>query len=116
MVRLEAEVEELRVGRVVVVLLHLDARVGEILHLDLVAELLPRLAHELRKLGDRELLGELVEDAELTLRRRVRDGQLDALERVSDVEKAARLAALAVDRERVADHCLNAEAVERGAE
>ena len=44
------------------------------------------------------------------------DRQLDALERVADVEEAAGLPALAVDRQRVADHRLHAEAVERRAE
>ena len=42
--------------------------------------------------------------------------QLDALQRVADVEEAAGLAALAVDGQRVADHRLHAEAVEHGAE
>ena len=41
-------------------------------------------------------------------------GQLDALERVADVEEAAGLATLAVDRQRMADHGLHAEPVERG--
>ena len=47
---------------------------------------------------------------------RVRDGELDALERVADVEEAAGLAALAVDGQRVADDGLDAEAVEHRAE
>src|SRR5438067_4268507 len=41
---------------------------------------------------------------------------LHALERVADVEEAARLAALPVDSDRVADHRLYAEAVQSGAE
>ena len=44
------------------------------------------------------------------------DRQLDAGERVADVEEAAGLGAGAVDGERVADHRLQAEAVEDGAE
>ena len=44
------------------------------------------------------------------------DRQLDAVEGVADVEEAAGLAAAAVDGERVADHRLQAEAVEDGAE
>ena len=75
-----------------------------------------RALDELGELGDRELLGELVEDAELAEVGRVGDRELDALERVADVEEAAGLAALAVDGQRVADHGLDAEAVEDGAE
>ena len=44
------------------------------------------------------------------------DRQLDAGERVADVEEAAGLVAGAVDGQRVADHRLQAEAVEHGAE
>ena len=43
-------------------------------------------------------------------------GELDALERVADVEEAAGLPALAVDGERVTDHRLHAEAVQDRAE
>ena len=43
-------------------------------------------------------------------------GELDAPQRVDDVQVPARLAALAVHRERVPDHGLHAEAVERRAE
>ena len=47
---------------------------------------------------------------------RVGDRQLDAGEGVADVEEAAGLVAGAVDGQRVADHRLQAEAVEHGAE
>ena len=43
-------------------------------------------------------------------------GERDALERVHDVQEPAGLAALAVHRERVADHRLHREAVQRRAE
>ena len=46
----------------------------------------------------------------------VGDGQFDAGEGVADVEEAAGLGAGAVDGQRVADHRLQAEAVEHGAE
>ena len=79
-------------------------------------ELGARLLHQLGELRDGELLGELVEDAELAQLGGVVHCELDALERVADVETAAGLAALPVDGERVADHGLHAEAVEDGAE
>ena len=68
------------------------------------------------ELEDRELLGELVEDPALARLGRVETGQLDAAHGVADVDVAARLPALAVDRQRVLDRRLHAEAVEHGAE
>src|SRR3954468_22112120 len=114
--RLEAEVEQLGVDRVVVVLFLLDPRVLVVLGLDAVAEVLAGLLDELRQSEHRKLLGELVEDPELTLLSRVQRRQLDAGEGVADVEEAAGLVAGAVDGQRMADHRLHAEAVEDGAE
>ncbi len=73
--------------------LELDAGIVDVVDLDRIAEVLARLLDQLRQLADRELLRELVEDAELAPLGRVLDRQLDALQRVADVEKAARLAA-----------------------
>src|SRR3954452_22229599 len=114
--RLEAEVEQLGVDRVVVVLFLLDPRVLVVLNLDAVAEVLAGLLDELRQSEHGELLGELVEDAELTVAGRVQRRQFDAGEGVADVEEAAGLMAGAVDGQRVADHRLDAEAGEDGAE
>ena len=63
-------------------------------------------------LGDRELLGELVEDPVFATIGGVLGGQLDTAERVLDVEVAARLTTGAIDRQRVADDRLDAEAVQ----
>ena len=115
-VRLEAELEELRVLGVVVVLLGFLARVRDALDDDLAAEVRGGVADALGELEDGELLGELVVDPQLAGIGRVGDRQRDALDRVADVEVAARLAALAVDGQRVADDGLHAEAVERGPE
>ena len=49
-------------------------------------------------------------------RRRVQAGNLDAANRVANIEKAARLPALAIHRERMADGRLHAEAVQHRAE
>ena len=114
--RLEAQVAELRIGRVVVVALRLDAGVREVLDLDRDVELGGRALHEVGQLRDRELLGELVEDPELAQVGRVGDRELHALKSVADVQEAARLPTLAVDGQRVADHRLHAEAVEDGPE
>src|SRR4051794_20633331 len=115
-VRLEAEVVELRVGSVVVVALGLDPGIRIAVDGDLVAELGPASLDELGELGHRELLGELVEHPELTEVSGVVRRQLHALKRVADVQEPAGLATLAVDRERMADHRLHAEPIQNGPE
>ena len=70
----------------------------------------------LRQLQHRELLGELVEHAEFAGLGRMQAGDLDAAHRIANIQKAARLAALAVDRERMPDRRLHAEAVQHRAE
>ena len=101
-------------GRVVVVLFLLDPGVGGSLDRDRARA--RRGLTISASLLDRERLGELVEHPELAALGRVLTGQLDAGQGVADVEHAPRLAALAVDGERVADDRLDAEAVEHGAE
>src|SRR6476660_9424714 len=112
--RLEAEVEQLGVDGVVVMLFLLDPRVVAMADLDRVAEMLAGMLFVLCYGDHRELLGELVEDPELARLGGIRHRQLDAGERVADVEEAAGLTATAVDGERVADHGLQAKAVEDG--
>src|SRR3954454_5483048 len=94
----------------------LDARVLERLDLGGDPELLGGVDEEVGEMNYRELLKELVEDAHLTGFGGVEAGELDAAHGVANVEVPARLAALAVDRQRVPDRGLDAEAVERGAE
>ncbi len=74
------------------------------------------MLHGHRQVADREGLGELVVDAHLAAVGGVEHGQLDAGEGVADVEEAAGLAAGAVHGQGAADHGLEAEPVERGAE
>src|SRR3954452_24266172 len=99
-VRLQPEVEELGVLRVVVVLLLLEPRVVDVLDRDLEPVGLAGALDRLGELHDREGLGELVEHAELARVGRVERGQLHALQGVDDVEVAAGLAALAVHGQR----------------
>src|SRR5262249_20935201 len=115
-VRLEAELEETGMDRVVVGFLALDARGREVLHLVAEAQLSAGDLYLVGEVADRGRLGELVEDAILTALRGVLDRQLDASHGVPDVEEAARLSAAAVDRQRVPDGRLDAEAVQRRAE
>src|SRR5215204_5053592 len=108
----EAEVEEARVLGVVVMVVLLDARVLDVLHRRLDAELVRGVNNKLGELPDRELLRELVENPHLAALGGVFHGELDASHRVADVEVAPRLGTVAVDRERVADGRLHTEAVE----
>ena len=102
--------------RVVVVLLGLDSGIRRRFDRHVQADVRAGLSHQISELADRELLCELVEHAELALVGRVQDGQLDAAQRVSDVQVTPRLATFAVDGEGVADHRLHAEPVQRRSE
>ncbi len=115
-VRSQTELRQLGVRGVVVVLLQLDPGIVQVLDPDVEPDLGAGVAHQLGELDDRELLGELVEHAELARLGRMQDRELHALERVDDVQVAARLAALAVRGQRVSDHGLQAEAVQGRAE
>src|SRR6476661_7188649 len=79
--RLQPERRELRVHRVVVVLLELEARVLEVVDRDRDPHLRAGLLDLLGQLGDGERLGELVEHAVLAGAGWVVGGQLDALAR-----------------------------------
>src|SRR5438552_1445299 len=105
--RLQPQVEQLLVLSVVVMLLALDPGIGKVRDAGREPMSRARVAYQLRQGLDRELLGELVEDPILALIGRVVEGQPDAGDRVPDVEEAARLAALAVDRERLPDRRLD---------
>lgn len=103
-VGLEPECRQLCCHRVVVVLFLLDPRVGNVVDRDIASS---DLRGPLCKIDHRKRLGELVEDSILAGFWRIDTGQLDTGERVADVQHAARLAALAVDGEWVADRRLN---------
>jgi hypothetical protein len=64
--RLQTQIAQAGVVCVVVVLLALDARVGQTIDLDLQAQRGPSRLDGFGQLQDAELLGELVEDAILT--------------------------------------------------
>src|SRR5699024_11116614 len=105
-VRLQAQRQQVRVDRVVVVVVLLHARVVHAGDGHLVAQVRRDLLDLLRQLLDGELLGELVVDAELADVGRVLTGDLDAAHRVLDVQVPAGLGAVAVDGQVVADRRL----------
>src|SRR5690348_13680341 len=60
----------------------------------------------------RELLGELLEYTEFTGSRGIEARQFDATHRIADIKKATRLAAFAVNRQRMPDSGLRAEVIQ----
>ena len=88
------EAHQLGVPGVVVVDLGLDARVGDVLNLDFAAFVLGGGLDEVGELCDRELLGELVEDAVFAGLGGFLDCDFDTSHRVADVQVAAGLAPL----------------------
>src|SRR2546430_14461899 len=102
--------------RVVVVLFRLDARVGDVVDLDRDAHLFGGSFHKAREIHDGELLGELVVDAAFASRSWIVAGDLDAANRVANVQEAAGLSAFAVNSERLADGRLYTEAGQHRAE
>src|SRR5690625_5430140 len=95
-VRLQAQRQQVRVDRGVVVVVLLHARRVHAGDGHLVAQVRRDLLDLLRQLLDGELLGELVVDAELADVGRVLTGDLDAAHRVLGVQVPAGLGAVAV--------------------
>src|ERR1019366_2791039 len=115
-VRLEAQVEQFLVARIVVVVFRLHTGVWQMTDRDRESKLFGYALNGLGKFEHVEHLRELVEDPVLTQLRRVEDGEFHAAQRVTNVEEAARLTALAVNGQWDAGNRLHAEAVEGGAE
>mmetsp|Transcript_5088 Transcript_5088/g.19679 ORF Transcript_5088/g.19679 Transcript_5088/m.19679 type:complete len:519 (+) Transcript_5088:15-1571(+) len=113
---LEAEILKLGVLGVVVVLLHLCARVGHGDDLRIQSNLLTGFRDHSSEFVHGELLRELVINLHLARRRGVVARDLNAAHGVSDVQETAGLATLTVHGHRVTDGRLDAEAVERGTE
>src|SRR5713226_8281515 len=116
MVRLQAEVDELRVLGVVIVLLGLHTRIRNVIDLDRHSKFLRGGFHHAGQIQNGKLLGELVVNAALAFGCRVMTRNLDTSDRIPNVEETARLTALTIDRERLADGRLHAETIEDGAE
>src|SRR5579883_2797417 len=115
-VRLQAQIQKSRVLGVVVVLLRLHSGILDRLDLDTEAQLDARSGDRLGQLQHGELLGELVEHPELAGRGRILGGEIDTLQRVSDIEVSARLPAPPVNRQWLIDDSLDAETVKRRTE
>src|ERR1700674_3079690 len=114
--RLQAQIDQLRMFSVVVVLLRLHAWVGEVVDLHGDAEFFCGGFHQMRQLQDGKLFRELIVAPALASGCRVVTGDLDATYRVPNVEETARLSALPVNGEWLADGRLHAETIKDGAE
>src|SRR5467141_4412602 len=101
---------------IVVVLLRLHARVGEVVDLHSDAEFSCGGLYQMRQFQDGKLFRELIVDPALASGCRVVTSDLDATHRVPNVEETACLSALPVNGERLADGRLYAETIKDGAE
>src|SRR6185437_1877195 len=89
--RLEAELQQPVMGRAIVMLVALAARIADGADRHVEAKLPPEFEH-------RKYFGELVEDAQLAWRGRRGDDQRETLQRIAQIEIAAPLMPLAIDR------------------
>src|SRR6267142_1650055 len=94
---------------IVVVLLRLHARVGEVVDLHSDAEFSCGGLYQMRQFQDGKLFRELIVDPALASGCRVVTSDLDATHCVPNVEETARLSAFPVNGERLADGRLHAE-------
>src|ERR1700688_978744 len=114
--RVEAEVNELGVLGVVIMIFGFDARVGEVADLDGQVDFFGGGLDDSGDIHDGKTFGELIVNAALVARGGILAGDLDAAHGVANIEETAALAALAVDGERMTDDGFDAEAIEDGAE
>src|ERR1700761_6537529 len=109
--RFQAEIDQLGVFRIVIMLFCFHPGVGEMVDFHPQSDLLGRSRGELRKVQNGKLLSELIEHPAFTSLRRVETRNLHATDGVADIQEAPGLSALAVNGERVTDGSLGTEAV-----
>jgi len=114
--RLQAQIDQLRVFCVVVVLLRLYARSGMWSISTATPSFLAAGLHQMRQFEDGKLFRELIIDTAFASGCRVVAGDLDAAHGIADIEETARLTALAVDSERLPNGRLHAETIQDRAE
>src|SRR6185312_1113188 len=110
--RLEAELQQPVMGWAIVMLVALAARIADGADRHVETKLPPDLAHPFGQFEHRKYFGELVEDAQLAWRGRRGDDQRETLQRVAQIEIAAPLMPLAIDRQRHAARGLRGETVD----
>src|ERR1035438_2235720 len=108
----QTKIEQLGMLGVVIVLLQLDARVGNMFDGDVEPLAIANLLHQVGQVEHAELLGELVEYPVFALCRWALDGDLNAPQRVANVQKASGLPALAIDGKRASQRRLHTIAIQ----
>ncbi len=111
-VRLQPQINQFGVRSVVIVLLGLHPRIGNVIDFHGDAHLFRGPFHHVRQVQHGKLFRELVVNAALALFRRVLAGDLHAAHRVSNIQEAPRLSALAIHRQWLPDGRLHAEAIQ----
>ena len=114
--RLKAKCRQRGMIRIVIMLFQLDTRILDVFDRAVETVIGSDPLYAVCKIQDRELLGELIENPKLAGFGWIEHGQLDATERIANIQKAAGLSALPVDGQRHAMHRLDDEAVQHGAE
>src|ERR1700733_1303867 len=114
--RLEPQIGQLGVLRVVIMRFSFPAGVGQVVDLHAQAHPVRYGLDDLGQFEDGKLLGELVENAEFAALGGIKADQFDTPHRVADIEEAAGLAAFAIYRQGAANGRLGAETVQYGTE
>src|SRR5215471_16421938 len=99
--RLQAQVDQLRMLRVVIMGFGFHARVGDMVNFNAQAHFFASRLHFDGKIENRELLGELVIDSTLTFVGWVQTSKFNTPYSVANVQESARLAAFAIHGERL---------------
>ena len=107
-----AEVDQLRMFGVVIVLFRFNARTWKVIDGDAHPQLPGRGPDHFGELEHGELFGELVKDPALSCIRRVQARDFDAANGIANIKESARLPALSINGERMSRSGLDAEAVE----
>ena len=110
--RLEAELDQLRVLGIVVVLFGLNPGIGKVTDFHPQSQLLGGGLHQVRQLQNRKLFGELVENAEFAFERGVQTSDFNAANRVANIQKSSGLAALPVNRKRLPGYRLHTKPIQ----
>src|SRR6202050_4295894 len=98
-----------------VMLFGLDSRVRDVIDFHVYSKIFTPFPYLLCDVEYRELLGELVTDLTFFFGRRIKTGEFNAPNGIPDIQKSACLAALSVDRQRLADGRLHAETIQNRA-
>jgi len=110
--RKQAEVDQLLVSRIVIMLLRFNARILQMVNFHHKVGPFAARFDQLGQLQNVENFRKLVENSVFTRPGIIENRQLYAAKRVSDIKKASQLTATAVDRERNSGDGLDAEPIE----